>query len=250
MTERGTAPPIAGTGDAAGLAAEQRRILDEHRRRAETDRVRDDPSNPSALYIRSGRARAAVRALAKAGRFPRRGDPCLEIGCAKLGWLAELLSWRLREQDLHAVELDPARAAVAKESFPAADVRVGDAAVLPWESGRFALVVASTLFSSILDAAMRRAVASEIERVLRPGGALLWYDLRFDNPSNRNVRGFSRAQVRELFPGLREAASGTTTLVPPLIRLLAPRAWIAAELLESIPMLRTHNVGVYVKEER
>lgn len=241
---------MAGVDDASGFVAEEQRILDEHRRRASVDRERDDPSNPSALFIRSSRARAAARALAEAGTFPRRGDPCLEIGFASLGWLADLLAWRLRETDLHGLELDPARVAIARESFPAADLRVGDATSIPWPSDRFTLVVASTLFSSILDEGMRRAVAAEISRVLRPGGALLWYDLRVDNPSNRNVRGIRRAAVRALFPRLREAAMRTTTLLPPLIRLLAPRARVAAELLETVPFLRTHNVGVFVKGER
>ena len=254
MTERGAAPPIEGSApdvaEASAFAAEERRILDEYRRRAGIDRERDDPANPSALYIRSSRARAAARALADTGKFPRRGDPCLEIGCGSLGWLADLLSWRLREADLHGLELDPARAAIAKESFPAADIRAGDAASLPWEPDRFALVVASTLFSSILDEVMRRAVAAEIWRVLRPGGALLWYDLRVDNPSNPNVRGFQRSEIRALFPHLSEATLRSTTLVPPLIRMLAGRARLAAELLEAIPPLRTHYVGVFVKGER
>jgi SAM-dependent methyltransferase len=240
----------SGAAGAPGFAAEEERILHEHRRRAAVDRERDDPTNPSALYIRGSRARAVVRALADAGVFPRRGDPCLEIGCASLGWLADLLSWRLRESDLHGLELDPDRVAIAKESFPSADIRVGDATRLPWPADRFALVIASTLFSSILDQQMQRAVAAEIVRVLRPGGALLWYDLRVDNPSNRNVRGFSRGQVRALFTGLTEAVLRRTTLIPPLIRLLAGRARLAAELLEAVPLLRTHYVGVFIKEKR
>jgi len=238
---------MARVDETAAFVAEQQRILDEHRRRAGVDRERDDPANPSALFIRSSRARAAARILADTGTFPRRGDPVLEIGCASLGWLAELLSWRLREPDLHGLELDPGRIAVARESFPAADLRVGDATSIPWTADRFVLVIASTLFSSIFDEGMRRAIAGEITRVLRPGGALLWYDIRVDNPSNRNVRGISSASVRALFPQLREAAMRSTTLIPPLTRLLARRAWLAAEFLESVPFLRTHNVGVFVK---
>ena len=78
MTERGAAPPIEGSApdaaEASAFAAEERRILDEYRRRAGIDRERDDPANPSALYIRSSRARAAARALADTGKFPRRGE--------------------------------------------------------------------------------------------------------------------------------------------------------------------------------
>jgi len=76
------------------------------------------------------------------------------------------------------------------------------------------------------------------------------YDLRVDNPSNPNVRGFQRSEIRALFPHLSEATLRSTTLVPPLIRMLAGRARLAAELLEAIPPLRTHYVGVFVKGER
>jgi SAM-dependent methyltransferase len=238
---------VSGRDDAAAVAAEQRRILAEYRRRErEVGDERYAPWNPAAIFLREGRTRAAALALTRAGRFPRAGDPCLEVGHGSLGWLAELLAWGLREEDLHGLELDPERASRARAAFPAADLRVGDAAAMPWPDARFALVIASTVFSSILDASVRTLVAREIERVLRPGGALLWYDLRMDNPKNENVRGLGSAAIRSLFPGLA-GRSRTVTLAPPLARALAPRARLAASALEAIPMLRTHRLGVFVK---
>jgi hypothetical protein len=37
------------------------------------------------------------------------------------------------------------------------------------------------------------------------------------------------------------------TLIPPLARVLAARSWMLCELLETIPLLRTHELAVLVK---
>jgi SAM-dependent methyltransferase len=229
------------------IAAEQERILAEFRRRGrEVDHNLYAPWNPSASLNRAGRTRRAARLLARCGVFPKRGDACLEIGYGSLGWLAELLAWGLAETDLHGIELDPERAAVAREVLPSADLRVGDASQLPWPDGFFRLVVASTTFSSILDPALRRLVAAEASRALAPGGALLWYDLRVDNPRNRNVRGIGRRELAALFPGLSGPVR-SSTLAPPIARAVAPASWLAATVLETLPFLRTHLVAVLVK---
>jgi ubiquinone/menaquinone biosynthesis C-methylase UbiE len=236
--------------DAIRVAAEQDRILAEYRRRErEVDADRYAAWNPSAIFLRSGRIRSAARLLEQASVFPRRGDACLEIGFGSLGWLAEMLSWGLREADLHGLELDAERAARAREVFPAADLRVGDATHLPWADGFFRLVIASTVFSSILDEAVRRLVAAEVARVLAPGGALLWYDLRVNNPSNPNVRRVSRRELRGLFPTLH-GTFRSVTLAPPLARRLAPASFTLAHALETIPLLRTHWMAVFVRGNR
>jgi ubiquinone/menaquinone biosynthesis C-methylase UbiE len=239
-----------GRDERRNVAGEQQRILSEYRRRErEVDHDLYALWNPSASLNRAGRTRRAARLLARCGVFPRRGDACLEIGFGTLGWLAELLAWGLAESDLHGIELDPQRAAVAREAFPSADLRVGDASQLPWPDGTFRLVVASTCFSSILDPGLRRLVAEEAQRVLGRGGALLWYDLRMDNPRNPNVRGIGRSELAALFPALAGPVR-TSTLAPPLARLVAPVSWLAANVLEALPFLRTHLVAVLVKGEK
>ncbi len=228
---------------------EQERILAEYSRR---DReVPPDlyaPWNPAEDLLRAGRRRVAAALLRRAGSFPVRGRPVLEIGYGRLGWLAELLGWGLAESDLHGIELDPDRAAFARDGFPAADLRVGDASELPWPAGTFQLVVTSTLLSSILDPCLRRAVAAEVVRVLSPGGALLWYDFRFDNPLNRQVRGIGRRELRTLFAGL-DGPIRSVSLAPPIARRIAPWSHWLATTLESLPFLRTHLVACLCKPE-
>ena len=96
-----------------------------------------------------------------------------------------------------------------------------------FRDGTFDLVLQSTVFTSMLDPAVRRAAAGEIAPVLRPGGAVLWYDYYYDNPRNPDVRRVRRAELEALFPGCRRG-DRRVTLAPPLTRALAARAWSCA----------------------
>jgi len=230
------------------VLAERRRIQVEYQRRANhVSADRYASWQPDTKLIIEGRRRAAEDMLRRARVFPGREDKCLEVGCGSHGWFNDLMEWGVSETNLHGIELDHARAQQARENFPKSDLRLGDAVELPWADGSFKLVICSTLFTSILDSKVRMLIANEIVRVLAPGGALLWYDFAFDNPRNRNVRGISRRWLRELFPSLR-GETRSVTLAPPLARAIAPRSWTLARLLEKIPVLRTHLLGVLIKE--
>ena len=223
---------------------ERVRLVEEYERRR-----RDLPSdlyapwNPAEQFMRHGRQRLAARLLHEAGVFPGATSQCLEIGFGGGGWLPELLAWGASEETLHGVEIDTTRLAATRKRLPAAHLIEADAADLPYDSESFDLVVVSTVFTSILDDEVRRDVAQEIQRVLRPGGALLWYDFAVDNPRNPNVRGVPKKELLSLFPELRGAVR-RVTLAAPLVRLVAPRSWWLAELLEALPLLRTHLVAV------
>jgi hypothetical protein len=101
----------------------------------------------------------------------------------------------------------------------------------------------------VLESRVRRLIADEIQRVLAPNGALLWYDFAYDNPRNSNVRGIKRNEIRELFPAL-SGDIRSVTLAPPLARLLTPKSLRLAQFLESIPLLRSHLIAVLVKRNR
>lgn len=225
------------------------RVLTEYRRRRdEIDADLYAPWNPAEQLMRDGRRRLASKLLRRFDAFPDTDSLCLEVGYGELGWLGELISWGVPETRLCGIELDAERAAVARARLPAADLRVGDAVQLPWDTETFQLVVVSTVFTSILDDEVRRRLAGEIERVLAPGGALLWYDFAFDNPKNRAVRRVGRSELRSLFPGLH-GATRRVTLAPPLLRRIAPWSpWLATTLEAAVPWLRTHLLAVLVKQ--
>jgi SAM-dependent methyltransferase len=160
--------------------------------------------------------------------------------------LPELIGWGVREPDLHGIEMDPDRVNQLRGSLPSADVRCGDASNLPWGAGEFGLVVSSTVFTSIVDNARRAQVADEITRVLKPGGALLWYDFAV-RPNNPDVRAIGRRALVSLFPQL-SGEIRRVTLAPPVARFVAPRSWLVANALAAIPLLRTHLMAVLIKK--
>jgi len=226
---------------------EVRRIQAEYRRRErEIAAETYAPWQPAEFFLQTGRTRLALALLRRAKVFPGAGDPCLEVGFGTLGWLATLIHWGLREEDLHGIEIDPARAEHAQRALPRADLRVGSATALPWPEHAFRLVIASTVFTSILDARVRRLAAAEITRVLRPGGCLLWYDFAVNNPRNGHVRKVTRKELAALFPELRGEVR-SATLAPPLARRIVPRSWTLATLLEALPVARSHLLAVLVK---
>ena len=226
---------------------ERQRILAEYsRREREVDATLYAPWAAAYAFMQSTATRTAAQMLYRAGVFPGHEAQCMEIGFGYMGWLADLIRWGIPERNLHGIELNEPRAERAREALPVADLRIGDAVSLPWKQDTFQLVVASTVFTSILDAEMRCKIAAEISRVLAPGGALLWYDFAVNNPRNHNVRKVDRSELRQLFSTLQGEIK-SVTLAPPLARLLVPRSLVLAMFLEAIPWLRTHLIAVLVK---
>jgi len=229
------------------VLAERSRIQTEYQRRAlSANNDLYEAWQPAARFMTEVRRLKAIEMLHEASVFPSETSQCLEVGFGSGGWLSEILSWGVPEGNLHGIEINPARAWRASEMYPNADLRIGDAVKLPWDSDSFKLVITSTLFTSVLDDKVRRLIADEIVRVLAPGGALLWYDFAFNNPRNANVRGVNRAELRKLFWSFAGDIK-SVTLAPPLVRMIAPRSWTLATLLEGIPLLRTHLLGVLIK---
>lgn len=121
-----------------------------------------------------------------------------------------------------------------------------DGARLPFVAGSFDVVVMSTVLSSVPDAEVRARIASESDRVLRPGGAVLWYDMRLPSPRNRSVSPLTRGRVERLFEGYA-ATWLSVTLLPPLARRLGSHARRWYGPLRALPPLRSHLAGILVK---
>jgi hypothetical protein len=94
-----------------------------------------------------------------------------------------------------------------------------------------------------LDSGMARSLARNISRVLASSGAVVWYDMRYPNPWNPNVRAMTKARIQELFP-LFELELHPVSLLPPVARHLGRLTERIYPLLASIPILRSHYLGV------
>lgn len=195
------------------------------------------------------RQRTIRKMLTAKGWVPLGSRRVLEVGCGTGAELARLMEFGAEPRLLVGVDLLADRVAAAKASYPSLDLRVANAERLEFADAEFDLVLAMTLFSSIKDEHMARNVAAEIKRVLKPGGAVLWYDFRYDNPNNPNVRAMTEVGVRSLFPGL-DGRLESVTLLPPLARRLGRLTPALYPVLASAPPLRTHLVGLLWKDGR
>jgi SAM-dependent methyltransferase len=193
------------------------------------------------------RERHVLRLLDRYGLMPLAGKRILEIGCGTGKWLRDLIAWGADPETLFGVELLQASAARARRLCPqAVTIECGNAAELHFESESFDIVLQATVFTSVLDPEMKRAMAAEMLRVMRPQGIILWYDFFFRNPGNPYVLPVSREEIRRLFPGC-SLDLRRVTLAPPLARVLAPRMWGACSMLSRVPLFCTHYLGALRK---
>lgn len=221
------------------------------------DRYRSSPShaaryaddNPGNRAIVAERNRVVDHLLREVGLASLRGRRVLDVGCGYGHELVRMEAHGARPEDMVGVDLLPERVDRARLTFPLIDFRVGNAATLDLADESFDVVLCYTLFSSILDEATARRVASEVGRVLKQGGAVAWFDMRYPNPGNRGVRAVPAGAVRALFPTLTPHLR-TVTLLPPLARRLGRLTPIAYPALARVGPLRSHIAGVLVRAPR
>jgi SAM-dependent methyltransferase len=204
--------------------------------------------NPGNQTIWEERGRAIRHVLEQNHFLPLTEKRILEIGCGGGQVLAEFLSWSAGVENLYGVDLLPERIESVRKQYPEIHIECANAEQLSFSEASFDLALFFTVFSSILDESMRKGVAGEARRVLKKGGAVLWYDFRYDNPGNPNVRGMRKKDIRRLFPDFGFSFQ-TLTLLPPLTRRLGSLAPALYPLFSRVLFLRTHSLGLFRKPE-
>jgi SAM-dependent methyltransferase len=205
-----------------------------------------DPANPGNRASVAERSAVTEAWLRRLGFLPLSDRRILDVGCGKGRDLARFLALGARPENLFGVDLLPERIESARSTYPAFQFECTDARALPYPEESFDLVLLSTVLSSVLEEHTAAAIASEASRVLKPGGAILWYDLRYRNPFNPNVRRVSRADLRRYFAGFSFSLRSVTVL-PPLSRRLGGWAPALYPFLARLPFLRSHLLGLLQK---
>jgi ubiquinone/menaquinone biosynthesis C-methylase UbiE len=234
-------------------AAEADRIRAEYERR---ERVIDADfyslTRPANLFAHQQRARALLDSLRRERLLPLDEHRILDVGCGEGLQLLAFEQWGAAAKHLAGIDLLETRIARAARRFGGPergdrpDLRTGDASVLPWPDDTFDILHQATVFTSIQDASMKRAMAGEMLRVLKPGGVLLWYDFFVDNPANPHVTGIPAGDIRRLFSPCAVRLR-RVTLAPPVARRLVPITWLGALMLEKLAILNTHYLAVIRK---
>ena len=170
----------------------------------------------------------------------------LDIGCGKGGELINFIRYGAKPANLYGIDLRDESIDEAKKISPNIEFKSGNAEILPYESDFFDIVMQFTVFTSILDINMKKNVAAEIIRVLKPGGIVLWYDYHVDNPKNSDVRGVTKKEIHKLFSDCNIHLR-RITLAPPLVRAIVPYSVLACYCLEKMIIFNTHYLGIIRK---
>ncbi len=193
------------------------------------------------------RYRETARLLRAHSFHPLTETRILDVGCGDGTMLRQFLEWGAQPRSLSGIELRHEAVEKARYLSPNIEVRCGSATELPWPDSSFDLVCQHTVFSSVLVTSMKQQIASEMSRVLRPDGGVLWYDFLYNNPRNPEVQGVGSSEIRLLFPGF-EIDLQRITLVPFIARRL-PESMLPVlyPLLAAVPFLKTHYLGMLLK---
>jgi len=205
--------------------------------------------SPGHLFMIQERERVLLDLFRTKGIAPLEEKRILDVGCGTGYWLRQFINWGARPQNITGVDLLSDRIIEAKNLCPETmRIECGSAAELRLDDSYYDLVLQSMVFSSILDQRMKQHIASEMLRVVKADGAILWYDFHVNNPVNSDVEGIKKQEIFRLFPGCK-IELWRITLAPPLVRFLAPCSWILCYLLGQFKIFNTHYLGIIRKAD-
>jgi ubiquinone/menaquinone biosynthesis C-methylase UbiE len=218
-------------------------------------------SNPAFVYHMQERERDILSILAEES-IDLSVTRVLEVGCGTGHILQRFLEFGAGQA--MGIDYMEHRLRIGATRYPNVLLLLGDGVAIPCRDATFDLVMQFMCVSSVLDYEVRRLIAQEMWRVLKPGGAILSYDLRttpravlFVNKvlewlSLRRTSGMQAASDGHITPTRpldiedlqRLFENGTmryrTTSLAYGIAGLAKKSWMLATFLSMVPALRTH----------
>jgi ubiquinone/menaquinone biosynthesis C-methylase UbiE len=202
--------------------------------------------NPVSYTYRQARERAIIKLLNRC-QLRLEESALLDIGCGAGDFLRFAASLGAPPEQIYGVDLMADRVEEANRLCPpGVHVSVEEAHRLPFADATFDCVTQFTVFSSILSTDLQKAVAREMDRVLKPGGWLLWYDMKNRYPDSAHIQGISKNELHQLFNGYGWLAQ--QQLHYRWLARLARRSWLLCELVEYLPGLpHTHLLAVLQK---
>lgn len=103
-----------------------------------------------------------------------------------------------------------------------------------------------TVFTSILDESIKKNIATEMLRVVKTQGIIIWYDYYVNNPKNHDVKKVRKEEIYNLFSNC-EIHLKRITLAPSLARAIAPCSMLTCYFLEKLIIFNTHYLGIIKK---
>ncbi len=196
--------------------------------------------NPASILIEQEKERALIKWIKENNIEPLENKKLLEIGCGGGYNLLKFIRFGFKPQNIFANDLISERLQSARELLPSkVHFYEGSAKDLSFKENEFDIVFQSMVFSSILDSDYKIKLAEKMWQWVKPGGGILWYDFIYNNPSNKDVKGVSLAEVKELFK-VKKLYYKKLTLAPPIARIVTKVHPVLYYFFNSTYLLRTH----------
>lgn len=194
--------------------------------------------NPTHRFITERRLWVLSKMLRENRLIDLKVMKLLEIGCGSGSALDEYIQFGMNPNALFGIDLLYDSLIEAKKKSLTSSIYNADGQNLPFMKETFDLVLQYTAFSSVLDPNIKKNMAIEMLRVLKPGGFIIWYDFWW-NPFNSQTKGIRLKEVRHLFPDCIFIFR-KITLAPPIARKVVPISKSVALILEKANVLNTH----------
>ncbi len=221
--------------------------IDEIKKRYETRKNRIEPASDNVFYfswyMQAERELLFAELLRKKFGNNWSDLKIMEIGAGTGDNLYFFARYGFALGNIWANELLANRFSKLQKNFPGINLDMGDASKLNYKN-EFDIVFQSTVFTSILDADFKKKLAAKMFEMTKKGGLILWYDFKYDNPKNKDVKGIGKKEIRSLFPGAKQIRFYKVTLAPPIGRRIK-RLYNLVNVL--FPFLRTHVIAIINK---
>ena len=173
----------------------------------------------------------------------------LEFGCGTGFNFLTFIKLGFNPSNLFGNDLIEDRIMKAKSILPdSVNLYTGDISQLNFSDNYFDIIYQSTVFSSVLNKDFKTKLASDIWKLTKPGGGVLWYDFIYNNPKNKDVKGIKFDEIKSLFPyGIFK--KWKLTLAPPLSRRIIKIHPVMYNVFNIFPFLRTHILCWIKKKE-
>jgi len=167
----------------------------------------------------------------------------IEIGAGGGDNLIALKRFGFSWDNIYANELLDDRIEILVENLPNSNILPGNALDLEFKK-YFDVVFQSTVFTSILDFDFKQKLANKMFDMTKDNGLILWYDFKYNNPNNPDVKGVDKSEIKRLFPNSKKIIFHNVTLAPPIGRKVGKLYNLFNVLF---PFLRTHIIAEIYK---
>lgn len=172
----------------------------------------------------------------------------LDVGCGNGRSTRVYLDFGLRPEQITGIDLRPAAIELARGRHPGIRYLVQRGAEFPVADADFDWVSLCTVMSSIPRGAARGTLASEVGRVLEPGGRLFY----FDRQVAHGFAGGDELVPERIFEGLELEASEAVNFHGRIERLVpgGPRSRLLLPILRFLIHRPTHRSSVFTRPRR